>query len=193
MSLNHNSISNLSPLAGLTSLKTLSLKENKITDISPLAGLTSLTSLNLEDQQPSIKPTDKSFASPLKGLTGSVIPVTNSADVINSTATPGNIQLLSLPASGASPILNAPWTRSVTLGTASATFSGTLAIDTSAIPRAVQPQPQPQPGNPSAAAHNPANKPQNAVSGLLANTGFNVFLGVIATLALVAAGLLILR
>jgi len=193
LSLNHNSISNLSPLAGLTSLKTLSLKENKITDISPLAGLTSLTSLNLEDQQPSIKPTDKSFASPLKGLTGSVIPVTNSADVINSTATPGNIQLISLPANGASPILNTSWTRSVTLGTASATFSGTLAIDTSAIPRAVQPQPQPQPGNPSAAAHNPANKPQNAVSGLLANTGFNVFLGVIATLALVAAGLLILR
>ncbi|QWQ32252.1 leucine-rich repeat domain-containing protein [Candidatus Minimicrobia naudis] len=67
LSLNHNSISNLSPLAGLTSLKTLSLKENKITDISPLTGLTSLTSLNLEDQQPSIKPTDKSFASPLKG------------------------------------------------------------------------------------------------------------------------------
>ena len=191
LSLNHNSISNLSPLAGLTSLKTLSLKENKITDISPLAGLTSLTSLNLEDQQPSIKPTDKSFASPLKGLTGSVIPVTNSADVINSTATPGNIQLLSLPASGASPILNTLWTRSVTLGTASATFSGTLAIDTSAIPRVAQPQPQP--GNPSAAAHNPANKPQNTVSGLLANTGFNVFLGVIATLALVAAGLLILR
>ena len=193
LSLNHNSISNLSPLAGLTSLKTLSLKENKITDISPLAGLTSLTSLNLEDQQPSIKPTDKSFASPLKGLTGSVIPVTNSADVINSTATPGNIQLISLPANGASPILNTSWTRSVTLGTASATFSGTLAIDTSAIPRAAQPQPQPQPGNPSAAAHNPANKPQNTVSGLLANTGFNVFLGVIATLALVAAGLLILR
>ena len=193
LSLNHNSISNLSPLAGLTSLKTLSLKENKITDISPLAGLTSLTSLNLENQQPSIKPTDKSFASPLKGLTGSVIPVTNSADVINSTATPGNIQLISLPANGASPILNTSWTRSVTLGTASATFSGTLTIDTSAIPRAAQPQPQPQPGNPSAAAHNPANKPQNTVSGLLANTGFNVFLGVIATLALVAAGLLILR
>ena len=70
-------------------------------------------------------------------------------------------------------------------------FSGTMAIDTSAITGAVQPQPQP--GNPSAAAHNPANKPQNAVSGLLANTGFNAFLGVIATLALVAAGLFILR
>ena len=189
LSLNHNSISNLSPLAGLTSLKTLSLKENKITDISPLAGLTSLTSLNLEDQQPSIKPNDKSFASPLKDLTGSVVSINNSADVINSTATPGNIQLLSLPANGASSILNTLWTRSATIGTISATFSGTLAIDTSAIPRTAQPQP----ASPSAAAHNPANKPQNAVSGLLANTGFNALLGVIATLALVATGLFILR
>ena len=193
LSLNHNSISDLSPLAGLTSLKTLSLKENKITDISPLTGLTSLTSLNLEDQQPSIKPTDKSFASPLKDLAGNVVSVTNSAEVINDTATPGNIQLLSLPANGASPILNTSWTRSVTIGAVSATFSGSLAIDTSAIPRAVQPQPQPQPANPSAATHNPANKPQGTISSLLANTGFNVFLGVIATLALVAAGLLILR
>lgn len=195
LSLNHNSISNLNPLAGLTSLKTLSLKKNKITDVNPLAELTSLTSLNLEDQQSSIKPTDKSFASPLKDLAGNVVSVTNSADVINSTATPGNIQLLSLPASGASPILNTLWTRSITIGTVSSTFSGTLVIDTSAIPRAAQPQPQPQPqpGNPSAAAHNPTNKSQNAVSSLLANTGFNVFLGVIATLALVAAGLFILR
>ena len=189
LSLNHNSISNLSPLSGLTSLKTLSLKENKITDISPLAGLTSLTLLNLEDQQPSIKPNDKSFASPLKDLTGSVVSINNSADVINSTATPGNIQLLSLPANGASSILNTLWTRSATIGTISATFSGTLAIDTSAIPRTAQPQP----ASPSAAAHNPANKPQNAVSGLLANTGFNALLGVIATLALVATGLFILR
>ena len=193
--LNNNYISDLSPLSGLTSLKILSLRNNCFADISPLAGLTSLTSLRLENQRVSVKPNDKSFASPLKDLAGNVVSVTNSADVINSTATPGNIQLLSLPANGASPILNTLWTRSVTIGAVSATFSGTLAIDTSAIPRAVQPQPQPQPqpGNPSAAAHNPANKPQNAVSGLLANTGFNAFLGVIATLALVAAGLFILR
>ena len=189
--LNNNYISDLSPLSGLTSLKILSLRNNCFADISPLAGLTSLTSLRLENQRVSVKPNDKSFASPLKDLAGNVVSVTNSADVINSTATPGNIQLLSLPANGASPILNTLWTRSVTIGAVSATFSGTLAINTSAIPRAVQPQPQP--ANPSAAAHNPANKPQNAVSGLLANTGFNAFLGVIATLALVAAGLFILR
>ena len=134
--LNNNYISDLSPLSGLTSLKILSLRNNCFADISPLAGLTSLTSLRLENQRVSVKPNDKSFASPLKDLVGNTVSVTNSAEVVNDTATPGNIQLLSLPASGASPILNAPWTRSVALGTASATFSGTLAIDTSAIPRA---------------------------------------------------------
>ena len=187
--LNNNYISDLSPLSGLTSLKILSLRNNCFADISPLAGLTSLTSLRLENQRVSVKPNDKSFASPLKDLAGNTVSVTNSAEVVNDTATPGNIQLLSLPASGASPILNAPWTRSVTIGAISATFSGTLAVDTSAIPRTAQPQP----ASPSAAAHNPTNKPQSTVSSLLANTGFNVFLGVVATLALVAAGLFILR
>ena len=196
LSLNHNSISDLSPLSGLTSLKTLSLKENAITDISPLAGLTSLTSLHLEDQRTTVKPNDKSFVSPMRDITGSPFYIFHSEDVINDTETIGKVHILSLPANGASPILNVSWVNGITvIGRLQAVFSGTLAIDTSAIPRAVQPQPQPQPqpGNPSAAAHNPANKPQNAVSGLLANTGFNVFLGVIAILALVAAGLFILR
>ena len=194
LSLNHNSISNLSPLSGLSHLKNLSLKENAIADVSPLfRRLGSLTSLNLEDQRITVKPNDKSFVSPVRNFTGDAAHIDESADVINDTATPGNIKLLSLPANGASPILNAHWTQGIGSAVLSVTFSGTLAIDTSAIPRAGQPQPQPQPGNPSAAAHNPANKPQNAVSGLLANTGFNAFLGVIATLALVAAGLFILR
>jgi beta-glucanase (GH16 family) len=195
LSLNHNSISNVSPLSGLASLKTLSLKENAIADISPLAGLTSLTSLHLEDQRITVKPNDKSFVSPVRTWTGSSPYVHGSADVINDPATPGNIKILSLPANGTSPILNTRWTAQFVIpGISSlAVFSVTIDIDTSAIPRAVQPQPQPQPANPSAATHNPANKPQNAVSGLLANTGFNAFLGVIATLALVAAGLFILR
>ena len=196
LSLNHNSISNLSPLSGLSHLKNLSLKENAIADVSPLFRiLGSLTSLNLEDQRITVKPNDKSFVSPVRNFTGDAAHIDESADVINDTATPGNIKLLSLPANGASPILNVHWTQGIGSAVLSVTFSGTLAIDTSAIPRAgqPQPQPQPQPGNPSAAAHNPVNKPQNAVSGLLANTGFNAFLGVIATLALVAAGLFILR
>ena len=191
LNLDSSNITSLTGIEAAKNLKNLSLKHNSISNLSPLAGLTSLTSLNLEDQKVDIKPNDKSFASPLRDFAGNVVNITDSADVINDTETAGNIKLLTLPPNGASPILNTLWARSVTIGTVSATFSGTLAIDTSAIPRAVQPQPQP--ANPSATTHNPANKPQNAVSSLLANTGFNAFLGVIAILALVAAGLFILR
>ena len=201
LSLNHNKIEDISPLSELHLLHKLSLKENAIADVFPLARLSGLTYMNAEDQRITVKPNDKLFASPLKFLGGSainILPIIDSAEVVNGTgADTGKIRILSLPASGTSPILNSSWDyHHVIPGSAYyIAFSGTMAIDTSAIPRAgqPQPQPQPQPGNPSAAAHKPANKPQNAVSGLLANTGFNVFLGVIATLALVAAGLFILR
>ena len=201
LSLNHNKIEDISPLSELHLLHKLSLKENAIADVFPLARLSGLTYMNAEDQRITVKPNDKLFASPLKFLGGSainILPIIDSAEVVNGTgADTGKIRILSLPASGTSPILNSSWDyHHVIPGSAYyIAFSGTMAIDTSAIPRAgqPQPQPQPQPGNPSAAAHNPANKPQDAVSGLLANTGFNAFLGVIATLALVAAGLFILR
>ena len=44
---NSNSVSALSPLAGLTNLTELLLDDNNITDISPLSGLTNLTNLGL--------------------------------------------------------------------------------------------------------------------------------------------------
>ena len=44
---NSNSVSDLSPLAGLTNLTELLLDDNNITDISPLSGLTNLTNLGL--------------------------------------------------------------------------------------------------------------------------------------------------
>ena len=43
-----NSISNLTPLAGLTQLHTLELYGNQISDLSPLAGLTGLLNLHLD-------------------------------------------------------------------------------------------------------------------------------------------------
>ena len=46
-SINSNSVSDLSPLAGLTNLTWLRLRNNSISDISDLAGLTNLTWLNL--------------------------------------------------------------------------------------------------------------------------------------------------
>ena len=45
--INSNSVSNLSPLSGLTKLTGLWLQHNAITDISPVAGLTNLTQLEL--------------------------------------------------------------------------------------------------------------------------------------------------
>lgn len=47
LDLSQNRISDLTPLANLTNLTTLNLSANKITDISPLANLTKLTTLNL--------------------------------------------------------------------------------------------------------------------------------------------------
>ena len=59
---NSNAVSDVSPLAGLTQLKTLWLSSNGITDVSPLAELMQLTVLYLEDN----RITD---VSPLAGLT----------------------------------------------------------------------------------------------------------------------------
>ena len=44
---NSNSISDFSPLSGLTNLESLNLANNSISDIAPLSGLTNLESLNL--------------------------------------------------------------------------------------------------------------------------------------------------
>ena len=60
--LNSNSVSNLSPLAGLTKLTRLGLRDNNISDLSALAGLTNLTWLHLLGNR-------ISDLSPLAGLT----------------------------------------------------------------------------------------------------------------------------
>ncbi len=60
--LQRNAVSDISPVAGLTNLTRLGLRENTISDISPLAGLTNLTWLNLAF-------TSISDISPLAGLT----------------------------------------------------------------------------------------------------------------------------
>ena len=57
-----NSIADVSPLAGLTRLTTLSLGGTRITDVSPLSGLTNLTWLYLGE-------TSITDVSPLSGLT----------------------------------------------------------------------------------------------------------------------------
>ena len=49
-SINSNSVSDISPLTGLTKLWFLNLRNNSVSDISAVAGLTNLTSLDLRDQ-----------------------------------------------------------------------------------------------------------------------------------------------
>lgn len=47
----HNEITDISGLAGMTSLLELLLDENQITDLTPLAGLTNLVLLSLDENQ----------------------------------------------------------------------------------------------------------------------------------------------
>ena len=61
-SINSNSVSDLSPLSGLTNLRHLALDSNNISDISAVAGLTNLESLRLDDNS-------ISDISPVAGLT----------------------------------------------------------------------------------------------------------------------------
>ncbi len=62
---NSNSISNITPLSGLTNLDTLDLSYNIISDVSTLSGLTNLTYLNLRSNEIS----DVSVVSNLTNLT----------------------------------------------------------------------------------------------------------------------------
>ena len=63
---NSNSVSDISPVAGLTNLTSLSLNNNSISDISPVAGLTNLSFLNLGNNTIS----DISAVTGLTNLTG---------------------------------------------------------------------------------------------------------------------------
>ena len=91
-SINSNSVSDLSPLAGLTNLTWLRLRNNSISDISPLAGLTNLTYLNLGGNLMI------SDISPLSGLTNleTLWLYANSISNLSPLAGLTNLRLLSL-------------------------------------------------------------------------------------------------
>ena len=123
---NSNSISDISPLAGLTNLTDLSLERNEISDISPLAGLTNLTVLDLErnsisDISPLARLTNLtelylsynsiSDISPLSGLTNLTVLelIRSSISDISPLANLTNLTALDLdtnPISDISPLTN---------------------------------------------------------------------------------------
>ena len=90
-SINSNSVSDLSPLAGLTNLTILGLGNNAISDLSPLAGLTNLTELFLDNNA-------ISDLSPLAGLTnlGFLNLDSNSISDISAVAGLTNLESLNL-------------------------------------------------------------------------------------------------
>ena len=135
---NHN-VRNITPLAGLTHLTSIDLTGNAVTDVSPLNGLTKLTSENLKlsSQKPTVTTSTPTFPSPLKNQTGAAIAIQDSSTLANDTA--GNLRLVSPVYDGQMHTAQAPWTTSITVGGATATFSGTLTVN------ATLPQQQPQP------------------------------------------------
>ena len=180
-------ISNLTVLEVAKNLTALSLQNNAISDLRPLTGLAALTSLNLNDQLIASSTNTDSFVSPLRDPAGNTVDINNSAEVANDTANPGNIKLLSPIRDGNPHLIVANWSRNVTIGTASAVFSGKLNI-TATLQAA--PTPQPNPSTPSNTQK--PGKTQNS-NNSLASTGFNILLGVVTALLIGIAGMFILR
>lgn len=88
---NNVAIDDLSPLSGLTGLKTLLLANNAISDLTPLSGLTNLTTLNLESNAI----VDITPLSGLSALTELRIP---DNEITNVTALSGLTNLVTLTA-----------------------------------------------------------------------------------------------
>ena len=120
--LGENSISDLSPLAGLTNLTYLWIGYNSISDISPLSNLASLTSLLIGGNSISLPSLawGVSQSNPLKGLDGNPLVPTSSSSAF-AYDTLSNSWLFS-----AGGTYSVAYTQSVTLGSATTTFSGVI-------------------------------------------------------------------
>ena len=86
----HDAVSDLFPLSGLTSLRSLSLPYNQVSDVSPLSGLTNLRQLNLTGNE-------VSDLSPLSGLSlEGLFLHDNLISEVSPVANIGTLQWLSL-------------------------------------------------------------------------------------------------
>ncbi|TXG34449.1 LPXTG cell wall anchor domain-containing protein, partial [Listeria monocytogenes] len=130
-------ISDISSLSNLTSLTRLNLSDNGIWDISALSGLTSMTTLSLTNQQinNTIINYQESIVLPNKvtDLTGALVAPATISD--NGVYAAPNITW-NLPAYKTD--VNYTFTRAVTLGAASGTFSGTVTQPLEDVPTKYQ-------------------------------------------------------
>ncbi|MBY0757204.1 leucine-rich repeat domain-containing protein [Clostridium sardiniense] len=125
LDLRNNQISNISSLSGLTTITTLYLDNNKISDISPLSGLFNLTSLRLDNQN--IRGSEViSFGNTanvdniIKDKDGSLITPLESSDY---DYVGDKVQFKNITSYGDK---SYTFTKNVTLGSATGTYSGTV-------------------------------------------------------------------
>ena len=115
----------VSRIGSLSSLTTLRLDYSNVADVSPLAGLGNLTTLDLGSQNASTTAVTESFNSPLKDATGAIVPVANSSTLVNDG---DRLKLVSPQYDNQPHEAQANWSKSVSIGSATTTFSGTLKV-----------------------------------------------------------------
>ncbi|MFT4259821.1 leucine-rich repeat domain-containing protein, partial [Microbacterium sp.] len=123
LDLEDNEISDVSDLAGLTTLSGLKLARNHIQDVSDLVTLVNLASLTLEDQTlsaPTAYTGDPATIPTITDPTGAEIGYSDLGDPLASQS--GATGLVTYGTPNANTVAN--WSHGVTIGTASATFSG---------------------------------------------------------------------
>jgi len=126
LTLENNEIRDLSPLTGLTNLTYLELYGNEISDLSPLAGMTKLTTLSLEFQHISLNSINRSntvsIENMIKNVDGSLIAPKH----IRESGTYSNPNLNWDGLSSNISEVGYTFDQSVTIGSASTTFRGTV-------------------------------------------------------------------
>ena len=126
LTLKNNEIRDLSPLTGLTNLTYLELYGNEISDLSPLAGMTKLTTLSLEFQHISLNSINRSntvsIENMIKNVDGSLIAPKH----IRESGTYSNPNLNWDGLSSNISEVGYTFDQSVTIGSVSTTFSGTV-------------------------------------------------------------------
>lgn len=116
----------LAKIGQITTLQSLRLDHSTITDLSPLAGLSKLTRLDVSSQHVGMQATTESFSSPLKDPQGAFVEVTNSGSLLNDTN--GKLKLAHPVYDNQPHEARANWNKQVTIGGITTAFSGELIV-----------------------------------------------------------------
>ena len=125
----------LNSIGAMTQLTSLQADRSNISDMSFAGRLTKLTKLDVSNQRVRMSTNTTPFASPLKGVSGTAVAITNSADLANDGA--GRVKIVSPIYDNNTHELSATWAKNVTVGTATAQFNGQLTVSAT-LPKAEQ-------------------------------------------------------